>query len=377
VGELLNELDSETRDTLLHHGFDADQFARHQRDVADGRLSPAHNQISGRIEPPAADEIAPLPARSDPAWAKAYERGAEAIRRGQVALAVLNGGMATRFGGAVKGIVEAVDGRSFLEWKLIDAERVERTFGGTVPCVVMNSFATEGPTLEHLRSARARGVTVTEPILFAQFVSLRLNRDGSLFHDNSGRPSLYATGHGDFTPALRRSGTLDLLRDRGVRQIMLSNVDNLGARVDPLVLGAHLLNGRPVTVEVAEKAPGDAGGAPARIDGRLIHVEGFRFPADFDQDSIPVFNTNSFIFDLEAIDRDFDLTWFYVEKMVEDRPVVQLERLVNELTSFLPSTFLRVPRSGTHGRFFPIKSPGDLEGARPMLREMLAASVVG
>jgi len=157
---------------------------------------------------------------------------------------------------------------------------------------------------------------------------------------------------------------------------MLSNVDNLGARVDPVVVGSHILHARPVTVEVAPKAAGDAGGAPARVDGRMMHVEGFRFPPAFDQDCIPVFNTNSFVFDLDALDQDFDLAWFYVEKQVEGRTAVQLERLVNELTSFLPSTFLTVPRSGPHGRFFPVKAPADLESARLALREMLAMSLV-
>ena len=56
----------------------------------------------------------------------------------------------------------------------------------------------------------------------------------------SGKPSLYAPGHGDLFQALRRSGTLAALRERGVRVVTVSNVDNLGARVDPVVVGMHL-----------------------------------------------------------------------------------------------------------------------------------------
>jgi UTP--glucose-1-phosphate uridylyltransferase len=375
VGYLLDQIDAATRNTLLRYGFDEEQFEHLRRAVADGTLSPEQNLLHGRIEPPVADDITAIPALDDPARRTVYERGAAAIRRGEVAMAVLNGGMATRFGGVVKGVVEAVDGRSFIEWKLLDARRVEHALGGAVPCVVMNSFATEQATQHHLESIRKQERSIAEPILFSQFISLRLNPNGSLFIESDGRPSLYAPGHGDFVPAIRRSGTLALLRDRGARYIMLSNVDNLGARVDPIVAGMHITAGRPVTVEVAAKQPGDAGGAPAKVDGRIVHVEGFRFPPSFDQDSIPVFNTNSFIFDLDALDRDYPLTWFYVEKTVEDRPAVQLERLVNELTSFLPATFLEVPRSGPNGRFFPIKSPHDLEAARPALADMLRSSL--
>jgi UTP--glucose-1-phosphate uridylyltransferase len=131
-----------------------------------------------------------------------------------------------------------------------------------------------------------------------------------------------------------------------------------------------------MTVEVAAKEPGDAGGAPARVDGRLIHVEGFRFPPDFDQDQIRVFNCNSFVFDLDALDREYPLFWLYVEKQVDGRSAVQLERLVNELTSFLPATFLEVPRTGPRGRFFPIKAPDDLVSSRAALRAMLATPLV-
>jgi UTP--glucose-1-phosphate uridylyltransferase len=106
----------------------------------------------------------------------------------------------------------------------------------------------------------------------------------------------------------------------------------------------------------------------------MFHVEHFRFPRDFDQDAVRVFGTNSFTFDLDALDADYPLTWLYVEKTVDGRPAVQLERLVNELTAFLPTLFLEVPRTGPRGRFFPVKEPRDLDVAQEPLREMLAAS---
>ena len=87
----------------------------------------------------------------------------------------------------------------------------------------------------------------------------------------------------------------------------MSNVDNLAATLDPTIIGANLASKKAISVEVADKAKGDKGGAPARVDGVLQVVEGFRFPESFDQDSIPVFNTNSFIIDVEAL---FLFRWF-------------------------------------------------------------------
>jgi UTP--glucose-1-phosphate uridylyltransferase len=214
-----------------------------------------------------------------------------------------------------------------------------------------------------------------EPLFFSQSVSLRLEPDGSLFRGDDGRVSLYSPGHGGFLAAFRRSGTLDRLRERGVRTVMVSNVDNLGARVDPAVLGAHRLAGRPVTAEVASKS-GDTGGAPARVNGRLQLLESPRFPADFEQGSISVFNVNTLTIDLDVLDRDHDLTWLYVEKTVEGRRAVQLEQVFHELTAVVPTTFLEVPRIGPRGRFFPVKTPEDLEQGREALRELVAASTL-
>jgi UTP--glucose-1-phosphate uridylyltransferase len=210
--------------------------------------------------------------------------------------------------------------------------------------------------------------------VFHQFVSLRLEPSGDLFRDETGQASPYAPGHGDLFDALRRSGTLDALRSHGVRYVMVSNVDNLGARVEPAIVGAHLLAGRPLTIEVARKQ-GDQGGAPMRVDGRLQLLEGPRFPPDFDQSLTPVFNTNTAWFDLDALDREYDLTWLYVEKEAVGRETVQLERVFHEVTRFLETTYLEVPRTGPRGRFFPIKTPDDLERMQDDLREVLAAPV--
>jgi UTP--glucose-1-phosphate uridylyltransferase len=294
----------------------------------------------------------------------------DALRRGEVAQIVLAGGMATRFGGVVKAAVAAVDGRSFLQVKLTQTRELEIHLDAVVPVALMTSFATDDVIRGHVAEHG-----LGEPLVFHQFVSLRLEADGELFRDDAASPSLYAPGHGDLFQALRQSGVLAALRDRGVRVVTVSNVDNLGARVEPAVVGMHLLAGRPLTSEVARKE-GDLGGAPVRVDGRLQLLEGPRFPPSFDQDLAPVFNTNTALFDVDALDRSYDLTWFYVQKDAGGRASVQLERVYHEASAFLPTTYLEVPRRGPRGRFFPIKTPEDLARAQDDLHELLAASPI-
>ena len=322
---------------LERYGFDERLFEELRARVASGELSKESNLVRGELEPLADDELTQLPEEAEPDF-------------DGVAVAVLNGGMATRFGGEVKGLIEAVDGVSFLDWKLYDAERAG------LPVVVMNSFATDAETRAHVGGRN-------DVLVFNQSVLLRLAPDGSVFPG----PSPYSPGHGDFAVY----APIEDLRLAGIRTLMLSNVDNLGARVDPRVLAAHRAAGNPLTIEVAP-AEGDPGGAPVRVDGRSQIVEGFRFPSGFDPHSLPVFNTNSLVVEVDALAERHPLTWFYVEKDVDGRKAVQLERLVNELSAFVPTTYLLVPRHGPRSRFVPVKTPEDLERARPLLRELLA-----
>jgi UTP--glucose-1-phosphate uridylyltransferase len=364
------DVDPETADLLERFGFDEPLFETLRARVAAGELSPASNVVRGTVEPPGEDDVTPLPAPGDPGHDETRAAGLEALRRGEVAQIVLAGGMATRFGGVVKAVLTAVDGKSFLEAKLEQTDALERTLDTAVPVALMTSFATDAAIREHVEE---RGLG--EPLVFNQFVSLRLEPSGELFRDEDGRASPYAPGHGDLFGALRRAGTLAELRNRGARVVTISNVDNLGARVDPTVVGAHVLAGRPVTSEVARKE-GDMGGAPVRVDGRLQLLEGPRFPPSFDQDLVRVFNTNTALFDLDALDEDYDLTWLYVRKDVGARETVQLERVYHEISAFVPTQYLEVPRRGPRGRFSPIKTPADLELAQADLRALVSASPI-
>jgi UTP--glucose-1-phosphate uridylyltransferase len=367
---ILDEVDSGTRETLERFGFDAELFEELRGRVVRGELSPESNVVEGAVEPPRDDELTQLPEPGEPGYDDAREVGLEALRAGKVGQVVLAGGMATRFGGVVKAVVEAVDGRSFLEINLRETQELEHAVGARVPVALMTSFATDDVIRRYVADEQ-----LGEPLVFNQFVSLRLEPDGDLLLDAAGKPSLYAPGHGDLLRAIRDSGTLAALREQGAELVTVSNVDNLGARVDAAVIGMHLRGGRPYTAEVALKA-GDLGGAPVRVDGRLQMLEGPRFPPSFDQDLVPVFNTNTAVFDLDALERDFDLTWLYVEKSAEGRTAVQLERVYHEASAFLPTTYLVVPRRGPRGRFFPIKTPEDLAEAQDDLRELLAASPI-
>jgi UTP--glucose-1-phosphate uridylyltransferase len=368
---ILDEVDPAGRDALERHGFDSEAFERLRASLVDGSLTARGNAVAGAVEPPLPSDLTPLPVPGEPGYDEAVAAGVEALRSGSVALVVLAGGMATRFGGGVKAVAVAVDGLSFLQVKLGETARLADALGAEVPVAVMTSFATDEAVRRHVADAG-----LGEPLWFGQTAAPRLRPDGSLFRDEKGRASLYGPGHGDLLGCIRSSGVLDELARRGVHSVMVSNVDNLPARLDAAVVGMHVLAGTPLTVEVVAKRD-DTGGAPARVDGRPQLLEAMRFPPGFDQSRIPVFNTNTSLITVGALREPVELTWLLVEKRVDGEPVVQFERLYHELSAHVPTTFLVVPRDGPRGRFLPVKEPDDLEAALPLLRGLLTAPVGG
>jgi UTP--glucose-1-phosphate uridylyltransferase len=324
------------------------------------------NRIAVPVEPPPPGLIRPPAPAGSREGDALVDAGQQLLHQGRAAMVVLNGGMATRFGGRVKGVVDALPGRSFLALQASRLASWRRKVGRSAPLLVMNSRATDEATREHLAAGDHFGLAADDVFCFMQSGAPRLNPDGTLFRDELGEISIYGPGHGDLMPSLRRSGALDWARARGIEYLLMANVDNLGAALDPRLLGAFAATGAEMMVEVVAKDPGDKGGAPASVNGRVQLVEDFAFPEGFDKDSIPVFNTNTLWFRVDAIDRDLDLRWYCVHKEAGGRPVVQFERLVGQVSWSLETAWTLVTRD----RFLPVKSPEDLDAVRPRLREM-------
>jgi UTP--glucose-1-phosphate uridylyltransferase len=359
IHEQIAALSASTRDRIASRGFDAHALERWSATIGKDRDS--RNRLPGTVEPPRPGDLLDAPRPSDADYAGYYARGLEALKRGEVALCVLAGGMATRMGGVVKALVEAIPGHTFLDLRLAENAHLARLAGRPVPLWMMTSEATDGPIRAALGARRDRSLLTT----FEQFVALRLTPEGSLFLDDQGEPSVYSTGHGDLPDALRHAGLLREFIARGGKTVWIANIDNLGATVDPAVLGLHLSHGAAVTVEMVNKVGTDRGGCAIRWNGRPIVTEEFRLPLGFDPATVPVFNTNTFLVNAAALDR-LELPWTYVEveKKIGDRRAVQFERLIGEMTTALDTRFLRVPRDGAAARFLPVKDVAELEKRR-------------
>lgn len=364
----IEELPAALRSELATFGFDAALLERWAAsltgDVNERRV--LRNRVTGAVSAPLPEDVVTLPPRGTPAYEALERRGIEAISKGELAFVVMAGGMATRMGGVVKALVEVFPGRTFLDIRLEENALYGKRWG-TIPLFLMTSEATDGP----IREALAKKNPGAHVCAFPQFLSLRLTAEGALFRDTEGNVSPHATGHGDLVDALARAQLLPRFKPK---YVWITNLDNLGASVEPAMLGHFIERECPVIVEVCDKVEGDRGGIPVRVDGKIQILEEFRLPTTFDPTTVTVFNTNSFLVRAEKLQGPaLPWTYFEVEKKVGGAPAIQFERLLQEISAHWDTQCVRVSRTGSESRFLPVKDFPELAARLPVIQEVLKA----
>jgi UTP--glucose-1-phosphate uridylyltransferase len=287
----------------------------------------------------------------------------------------LNGGLGTSMGlEKAKSLLPVKNDFTFLD--IIALQALDQG----VPLVLMNSFNTQADSLAALR--RHPRLSGSLPQDFLQHkVPKVLAADLSPADWTPDPPLAWAPpGHGDIYPAMLTSGILEKLLENGRRYAFVSNADNLGAYLDPLILGYFVSQNLPFMMEVTGRTPADRkGGHLARQpDGGFVLRELAQCPEkDIDrfQDITrhKYFNTNNLWLDLKAIrqalnERDgiLGLPLIRNRKNLDPRDsdspeIYQLETAMGAAIEMFPEAgALRVPRS----RFSPVKTTEDLLALR-------------
>ena len=291
---------------------------------------------------------------------------------GQAVQIVLNGGLGTSMGlTGPKSLLPVKDNKTFLQ--II----IEQAAARGVRLAFMNSFNTDAQTQAAVKAL----APPTPPQFFLQHKFPKILREDLAPAHWPNNPDLEwnPPGHGEIYAALITSGLLSDLLDEGLRYALIVNVDNLGATLDPALLGYFSSHRFPFMMEVARRTPTDMkGGHLARnTEGRLILREIAQCPptdleAFQDIQRYRYFNVNSLWVDLQALHElvqrspVIHLPMILNPKTVDPRkadspPVFQVETAMGAAISlFNGATAVEVPAS----RFRPVKKCADLLALR-------------
>jgi UTP--glucose-1-phosphate uridylyltransferase len=304
------------------------------------------------------------------------------VAEGQAAMArtivlKLNGGMGTSMGmDGPKSLLPVKDGLSFLDIIVRQILHLRRTSGVRLPLVLMNSFVTHTATMAALEQYHELAQDL--PLAFVQSESPKIWADTlqpALWPDDPSK-EWCPPGHGDIYASLVTSGMLATLLEKGYEYAFVSNADNLGAVLDPAILGYFAQEKLPFLMEVADRTGADRKGGhlAQRPDGQLILRELSQCPpaeVDLFQDieRYRYFNTNNLWLHLPSLQQLLlehnnllDLPLIRNEKPIDPTQptsprVYQLETAMGSaLALFHGAQAMRIPRS----RFIPVKKCNDL-----------------
>lgn len=317
------------------------------------------------------------PAAALPDAADFSEEMAAAGRKSlpQAILLKLNGGLGTSMGlEKAKSLLQIKNGLTFLD--IIARQAIH----SGIPLVLMDSYSTSKDSLDALSQYEKLQGGI--PLEFLQHKVPKIVIENLSPAVNESDPSLAwcPPGHGDIYTAMITSGMLDQLLGKGYRYAFVSNADNLGAVIDPAILGYFASNNLPFMMEVADRTEADKkGGHLAQFPGgQLLLRESAQCPPEDESTFQDItlhrfFNTNNLWINLPALKKVMDarnnilgLSMICNKKTVDPRdktstPVFQLETAMGSaIAVFEGAGALRIPKN----RFAPIKKTNDLLDVR-------------
>jgi hypothetical protein len=408
-GESLQQL-------LAKNGFDAEQHAQIRADLRAGRIGLSQNRLSAStiIEDVQSAEIADLRTGEH---ANEAAIGRDAITGGQVAVVTLAAGVGSRWTGGA-GVVKALHPfcrlggrhRNFLEVHLAKTKQASRQYQAAIPHIFTTGYLTDAPIRMHLKmesnfgyegpvhvsSGRSVGLRMVPMVRDLRFAweelpqqildeqqqkvreSLRVALmqwarqmgEGEDYTDNVPWQCLHPVGHWYEIPNMLRNGTLHALLEAqpSLSQLLLHNIDTLGANVDPMMLGRHIASGACLSFEVISRRLEDRGGGLARVGGAPRLIEGLAMPDEEAEFRLSFYNTLTTWIDIDKLLQVFGLN----RKELADQQKVNaaVRRMALRMPTYV--TLKDVKKRWGHGQedVFPVAQFEKLWGDMSALPEV-------
>ncbi|WP_273486981.1 UTP--glucose-1-phosphate uridylyltransferase [Ancrocorticia populi] len=284
----------------------------------------------------------------------------------------LNGGIGTTMGlNGPKSLLEAHEGRTFLDIALGQILWLREHYQIPLPFILLNSDATASATQKALGAHNAPTDGIPSTVL--QTVVPRLDPDTyEPISWPADPPQEWAPpGHGDLYGVLVRTGLLDLLLEKGYSYLFVANADNLGAVPDPTIASWFDHTGADFAAEVVRRTPMDTKGGHF---ARRISDDGIvlRELAQTPESDLPFFmdiqrhaflNTNNLWINLASLKQVYENGGLALPVIVNHKtvghkvPAIQIESAMGSaIGNFAHAELLEVDNT----RFIPVKRMADL-----------------
>lgn len=245
-------------------------------------------------------------------WREARQLGVEVIRAGRVAAFTVAGGQGTRLGyDGPKGTFPVTPVRKASLFQVF-AEKIRfsmNRYGVEIPWMIMTSEVNHVETVEFFQENDYFGLPQEGVIFFRQGLMPAVDFDGKLLLRDRASLVKSPDGHGGSLRALVRSGSIDLLKEKGIDVISYFQVDNpLVTPIDPEFIGFHEREKSEMSSRMIPKAyPGEKIGHFCNYYGQLRVIEYSDLPEAIQEETLPDgslrFSAGSIA--IHLLDRDF------------------------------------------------------------------------
>jgi UDP-N-acetylglucosamine/UDP-N-acetylgalactosamine diphosphorylase len=185
------------------------------------------------------------------------ELGLEALKKGQVAALVVAGGLGTRLGHkGPKGTLNIglPSKKSLFQ---IQAQRIQslgESVSRNIPWYIMTSPNNHRETVEHFKKY-SHNLDPEDFFFFSQAQMPAVDTEGKILMASTYSLALSPNGNGGCFLALKDSGALEDMKQRGVQYVFFYSVDNALVQIaDPVFIGYMIEKQAPVASKVVSKS---------------------------------------------------------------------------------------------------------------------------
>ncbi len=216
-----------------------------------------------------------------------YSIGAEAIKKGKLAVCTLAGGQGSRLGhkgpkGTFMVPFDRIAPRSIFEIAAEKITKCNKEFGTYPFWYIMTSKDNDKESKEFFEANNYFGIPKEKIIFFIQGEFPLVTKNGEEIKDKDGNVVYAANGNGGIFKALEDEGIIKHMKENGVDYISTCNVDNILVNpLDAVSLGIIVKNNADLCIKSIEKAnPDEKVGSIVLKDGVISVVEYIDMPKD-------------------------------------------------------------------------------------------------